>query len=110
MRTRSTATWNSDMKKKEDLKREVYIRPNPAKDEVQIYGMARMEVATIAVWTRSGHAISLKEKQNGNTNRHHTIERRRRIAGRRCDQSKASGGGHRKKEGIGSHAEIRISA
>lgn len=53
------------MKKKEDLKREVYIRPNPAKDEVQIYGMARMEVATIAVWTRSGHAISLKEKQNG---------------------------------------------
>ncbi|SEI97876.1 hypothetical protein SAMN05216327_10585 [Dyadobacter sp. SG02] len=53
------------MKKKEDLKREVILHPNPATDEVRISGMARMEVATIVAWTRSGHAISLREKQNG---------------------------------------------
>lgn len=53
------------MKKTEDWKREVYIHPNPATDEVRIDGVARMEVATIVAWTRSGQAISLKEKRNG---------------------------------------------
>jgi len=57
--------WNSNMKKTDDLKREVTIHPNPATDEVQIGGMARMQVATITAWTRSGQAIALKEKQNG---------------------------------------------
>jgi len=53
------------MKKKDDLKREIMLDPNPAKDEVRISGMARMEIATIVAWTRSGQAISLREKQNG---------------------------------------------
>lgn len=53
------------MKKTEDLKRDITISPNPARDEVQINGMTRMEVATIVVWTRAGQAISLKEKRNG---------------------------------------------
>lgn len=61
----SATIWNSNMKKREDSKREVTIHPNPARDEVLICGMARMEVAAIAAWTRSGQAISLKEKQNG---------------------------------------------
>ncbi|WP_090152478.1 T9SS type A sorting domain-containing protein [Dyadobacter soli] len=53
------------MKKTEDLKREVTISPNPARDEVRIGGVKRMEIASIVVWTRSGHAITLREKQNG---------------------------------------------
>ncbi|OJV14487.1 MAG: hypothetical protein BGO21_17355 [Dyadobacter sp. 50-39] len=59
------AIWNLDKKKTVESKRDVTISPNPARDEVQLCGMARMEVATIAVWTRAGQAISLKEKRNG---------------------------------------------
>ncbi|PSL24330.1 putative secreted protein (Por secretion system target) [Dyadobacter jiangsuensis] len=60
-----TPTCIPNMKRTDDLKREVTISPNPARDEVRISGMSRMEVATIVAWTRSGQAISLKEKQNG---------------------------------------------
>lgn len=53
------------MKKIAGIKREVIISPNPASEEVRISGVARMEVASIAIWSRSGHYISLKEKRNG---------------------------------------------